>query len=290
MLKTIVQLVRVPRQTAGLSNGGRCTIHTRTKPRIVPPPKIRSSQNDHSNTVTPFGWGLLVIPATAFGLGCWQVYRKQWKEELIRELERKIHMDPVPIPDDLSDLDGMEYETVRIRGEFLHDQELHLGPRGCLQHGDSQTAGGLFSQREASIGYLVITPFKLEGREDKILVNRGWVPKRYLDPRTRPEGQIGGVVELNAVVRLPEARPQFSPQQRGAIFLYRDVPKMASLCGTEPYFVDATAASTVPGGPVGGQTRVTLRNEHLSYIITWFSLSGFTTWLWFRQIVRGKSF
>lgn len=30
-----------------------------------------------------------------------------------------------------------------------------------------------------------------------------------------------------------------------------------------------SAESTVPGGPVGGQTRVTLRNEHLQYIITW---------------------
>ncbi|XP_052860425.1 SURF1-like protein [Anopheles cruzii] len=194
------------------------------------------------------------------------------------------------MPDNLDDLNSMEYETVTVRGKFLHDQELHLGPRGCLQHGDSKTAGGLFSQREASIGYLVITPFKLEGRDDKILVNRGWVPKRYLDPKTRPEGQIAGTVELDGVVRLPENRPQFTPQQRGAIFLFRDVPKMAELRDTEPYFIDATAASTVANGPVGGQTRVTLRNEHLSYIVTWFSLSGFTTWLWVRQVVRGKSF
>ena len=28
-------------------------------------------------------------------------------------------------------------------------------------------------------------------------------------------------------------------------------------------------ATTVPGGPIGGQTRVTLRNEHLQYIFTW---------------------
>ena len=28
--------------------------------------------------------------------------------------------------------------------------------------------------------------------------------------------------------------------------------------------------STIPGGPIGGQTRVQLRNEHGSYIITWF--------------------
>lgn len=29
------------------------------------------------------------------------------------------------------------------------------------------------------------------------------------------------------------------------------------------------AATTVPGGPIGGQTRVKLRNEHLQYIFTW---------------------
>lgn len=121
-------------------------------------------------------------------------------------------------------------------------------------------------------------------------MNRGWVPKRYLDPATRPEGQVKGVVELEGVVRLPENRPQFTPQQRGAIFMYRDVPKMAQIRGTEPYFLDATASATVPLGPVGGQTRVTLRNEHLSYVITWFSLSGFTAWLWFRLVVKRKSF
>ncbi|XP_316569.4 SURF1-like protein [Anopheles gambiae] len=267
----------------------RC-VHTRTKPRISPPPKLKSSSTDSTAGISPFGWGLLIIPATTFGLGCWQVYRKQWKEGLIDELERKIHMSPVPIPDDLTALNEMEYQTVTVRGQFLHDQEFHLGPRACIQHGDSHTAGGLFSQKEASIGFLVITPFKLEGRDDKILINRGWVPKRYLDPATRPEGQVTGTVELQGVVRLPENRPQFTPKQRGAIFMYRDVERMAAISGSEPYYLDATVASTVPHGPVGGQTRVTLRNEHLSYIVTWFSLSGFTTWLWFRQIVRGKSF
>ncbi|KFB51465.1 AGAP006533-PA-like protein [Anopheles sinensis] len=271
------------------------TIHTRTKPRIPQPPKIRPSQSEQNKGVTRSDGdssfpSVQLIPATTFGLGCWQVYRKQWKEDLIREMERKIHMEPVPIPENLSELNAMEYETVKVRGEFLHDQELHLGPRACIVHGDSHTTGGLFSQREASIGFLVITPFKLEGRDDKILVNRGWVPKRLLDPATRPEGQVKGTVELEGVVRVQENRPQFTPQQRGAIFMYRDVDRMANLCGTEPYYIDAKASSTVPMGPVGGQTRVTLRNEHLSYIVTWFSLSGFTTWLWFRQVVRGKSF
>lgn len=30
------------------------------------------------------------------------------------------------------------------------------------------------------------------------------------------------------------------------------------------------AGSTTPGGPIGGQTRVTLRNEHMQYMVTWY--------------------
>lgn len=65
---------------------------------------------------------------------------------------------------------------------------------------------------------------------------------------------------------------------------------MSYYLGTDPVFLDADHSlfnkrinlkcylttidnlteSTIPGGPIGGQTRVTLRNEHLSYIITWY--------------------
>ncbi|XP_055609079.1 SURF1-like protein [Uranotaenia lowii] len=253
----------------------------------VPPP---FKHNGTAKSVTPFGWMLLSVPAVTFGLGCWQVHRKQWKEDLIRNLESKMRLESVPLPDDLSELEDMEYEKVTVRGTFLHDQEMYLGPRALIHDGDSRTTGGLFSQQETSIGYLIITPFQLEGREDKILINRGWVPKRFLDASTRPLGQTKGIVELQGVVRRPENRPQFTPQQRGEIFLFRDVPKMAQIAKTEPYLLDASFAATITGGPIGGQTRVTLRNEHLSYIITWFSLSGFTSWLWVRLILRGKSF
>ena len=50
---------------------------------------------------------------------------------------------------------------------------------------------------------------------------------------------------------------------------YLDIESMASVLGTLPIIVDADTASSVKGGPIGGQTRVTLRNEHLQYIITW---------------------
>lgn len=41
------------------------------------------------------------------------------------------------------------------------------------------------------------------------------------------------------------------------------------MVGGVPIFIDASVDTTVPGGPIGGQTRASLRNEHLSYILTW---------------------
>lgn len=66
---------------------------------------------------------------------------------------------------------------------------------------------------------------------------------------------------------------------------------MSSITGAESNFIlDADYASTVQGGPIGGQTRVTLRNEHMAYIVTWFSLSAFTSLMWYRRIFRGINF
>lgn len=196
-----------------------------------------------------------------------------------------------PLPLNLEELDKMEYQTVTIRGQFLHDKELIMGPRSLIKPDDvAAQGGGVFTQQNSS-GYLIVTPFKLEDRDDVILVNRGWVSRKNLKPENRQEGQIKGVVEIQGVVRHHEDRPSFTPQhKKREIFLYRDVHKMCDLTGASPYFIDANFESTAAGGPIGGQTKVNVRNEHLSYIITWYSLSAFTAFLWYRQIIKRKPF
>lgn len=59
---------------------------------------------------------------------------------------------------------------------------------------------------------------------------------------------------------------------------------MCKLTDADPYFFDAKYESTIPGGPIGGQTTVSLRNEHLSYIFTWFSLSGISSYFWYKLV------
>lgn len=111
------------------------------------------------------GYLLVSIPLTTFGLGVWQVQRKQWKEDLIKSLEKNLSRPAVPIPEHLIELDHMEYHTVSASGYFLHDRELFLGPRSLISQGGSDNGGGLFSVQQENMGYLVITPFKLENRE-----------------------------------------------------------------------------------------------------------------------------
>lgn len=63
---------------------------------------------------------------------------------------------------------------------------------------------------------------------------------------------------------------------------------MAEISGSSPLFLDATRDFEVPGGPIGGQTRISLRNEHLSYIMTWYSLSLITSFSWYAHFLKPK--
>ncbi|KAF5288223.1 hypothetical protein FQA39_LY03991 [Lamprigera yunnana] len=224
------------------------------------------------------GWFLLVIPVASFGLGTWQVQRKMWKENLIAELQSKVNTSPVPLPERISDISELEYRRVYVKGQFLHDKELYLGPRSLLQDSDAARPSSLISNKNTNQGFLVITPFKLQDQDQTILVNRGWVPyfKKY--PRTRLEGQVDGTVDLIGVVRLNEKRPVFVPSNRPQenCWFYRDLKQMCKVSGADPIFLDATSQFDIKGGPLGGQTRISLRNEHLTYIITWYTLSIFT--------------
>ncbi|XP_036039225.1 surfeit locus protein 1 isoform X2 [Onychomys torridus] len=232
-------------------------------------------------------WFLLLIPATAFGLGTWQVQRRKWKLKLIAELESRVMAEPIPLPADPIELKNLEYRPVKVRGHFDHSKELYMMPRTMVDPArEARDAGRISSSTEN--GAYVVTPFHCSDLGVTILVNRGFVPKKKVNPETRQKGQVLGEVDLVGIVRLTETRkpfvPENNPQQNH--WHYRDLEAMAKKTGADPIFIDADFQSTTPGGPIGGQTRVTLRNEHMQYIITWYGLCAATSYLWFQKFVR----
>lgn len=230
----------------------------------------------------------LSIPATTFGLGVWQVSRLQWKENLIADLQRKTNLPTIDLPQDLSELSQLEYRRVRVRGHFDHSREVYLGPRSLLKGGDSPSTGSLISQGSGGqSGFYVITPFVLAERNLEILVNRGWVSREKMHPSSRQEGQISHDIEIEGIVRHSEGRSAFIPKYRGGdVWSYRDLDEMASALRTSPVYLDSCVDSDIPGGPIGGQTRITLRNEHLSYILTWFGISVGSSAVWWKMFKK----
>lgn len=89
------------------------------------------------------------------------------KSKIIKNVRLYIISDQLKsIFDSLSELKELEYYTVYVKGHFIHDKELYMGPRSLLHHGDASSQGGLMSKNQSkNTGYLVVTPFKLADRE-----------------------------------------------------------------------------------------------------------------------------
>uniref|UniRef100_A0A914YWP3 SURF1-like protein n=1 Tax=Panagrolaimus superbus TaxID=310955 RepID=A0A914YWP3_9BILA len=230
---------------------------------------------------------LLVVPGSAFALGCWQFQRLQWKLDLIKELEEKTTKEAIEFPiHDIEHLEKYEYQKVKLRGEFLPSKEFVIAPRGRFDKGYKHKKAGLAGDAQSSShGGHVITPFKIENTNHVVMVNRGWLSQSQLQSIPPPPSSK---VVVEAVIRKSENRPQFVGENipERNVWYYRNFEEMANHCDALPVYLEATFESSQRNGPIGGQTNVTVRNEHLNYLLTWFSLSAITTAMWYFKFCR----
>ena len=200
--------------------------------------------------------GILILLA----LGSWQVHRLIWKTELNEERRAQFQAEAVMLPAALEDPASYAYRRIWLEGRFRHEAEMFLAAR-------------TFDRR---VGYQIITPFE---RTDgpAVLVNRGWVPLDNKEPETRLGGQIEGMYRLEGVV-VPGGRAGwFTPdnEPENNIWFWTDTEALAAEAGIPaPSFLVDAGPTPNPGGlPIGGQTKVELRSEHMQYIVIWYALA-----------------
>jgi len=210
---------------------------------------------------------LFTIPAVLFmlALGNWQVERLAWKTALIDAGTAAMAAPPVPLPETLAAAGPLDFHHVKAAGSFDHSKELYI----------------IGYDKRGIEGFQIVTPLILaDGRA--LLVNRGFVPDSRKDPATRAEGEVAGPVEVDGVLRVPkEPTGLFSSmvprnQPGDNIWVYVDVPAMAATVKLDhvlPFYIEADATPNPGGFPIGGQTRITLPNDHLQYAITWYLLA-----------------
>lgn len=248
-------------------------------------PPLKKSQKQGSGVGK---WLSLIFPMSGIMLGIWQVQRKQWKLGVIANLDEKTKSKPIPFPSNLKELDDLEYRPLSVTGAFDHSKEIYVQPRHLIESDATkqQDSGSILSMKNNNIGMQVITPFFVPGLGITIMVNRGFVPRDKQDPNTRVKGQVQGLVQLNGILRHTEKRPTLVPKNNVSKgqFNYKDLNEMAGLLGASPILLDAI--ETVPDGPIGGQTKVSMRDEHIQYAITWFSLAAITSVMWYLRFIK----
>ena len=215
------------------------------------------------------GLAALVALVVLVGLGTWQLQRRAWKDDLIARIEARSQGEAGAIlPEEAWPgwrAEADEFRRVRVTGTFLHEHEAPV-------HGLAPAERGAPVQ-----GFYLFTPLRLAGGA-MVLVNRGFVPTELRDPPSRPASQPHGEVTVTGLVRAPEPRSWFTPDDVPALnrWFARDPQAIAAAKGLErvaPFYVEADGAPNPGGWPRGGQTRLNLPNNHLQYALTWYGIA-----------------
>lgn len=299
---------------------------------------------------------MILMPLLCFRLGNWQYRRLHWKKELIYKLKDRLNAPPldvskIVIPKDKQDLeafaeleDNLEFTKYKLRGKFVHEEELFVGPR----------------INDDVKGYYIYAPFVITSdgpnKGKKVMVERGFVSEKNITPQSRFAGKLSELsLPMNEVEIICTLRRKVKPgnlalenEKDIRLLVYADVQDMARRTDSYPVYFqqledmtdkpykivarsqDNGAATTRGKGllwnfwlngskkegekatiskqkvienqeyheftkgqfirngvPIGAVPEVNLRNNHLEYMVTWYSLALVSSVLIF-FVVRKK--
>jgi surfeit locus 1 family protein len=230
---------------------------------------------------------LLVLLAALLGaaltarLGVWQLDRAAQKLQLQHALDERASMPVVPVDAlarDAGAAAAQHYRRVRLTGDWVEGATVYLDNR----------------QMNGRPGFFVVTPLRLRGSADAVVVQRGWVP-RDLSDRTRvpplPAGR--GEVTVEGHIAPPPSRLyDFAGAASGPIRQNLDLPAYAKETGLHllPMSVVQDAAVGADDGLLRQWPRPAVDvHMHYGYAFQWFALCALMAglYVWF-QLVRPR--
>jgi len=218
-------------------------------------------------------------------LGTWQVQRRTEKQNMIQEIDAHINTPPIS-PNVYKNIAEDEFKKMNVTGRYLFEKEFLL----------------LNKSHNGKPGQHVMTPFQSSTGET-VLVDRGWIPtdKEYEKPQggQKITGVIRASQKLNFMANLITL--ENAPQKQ--IWFWIDLPAIYQDLGIPPkdYYLDLICSSSslregnadeaiqsrtrdagLPRSarnddcksyPLALSSKIEVYNEHMVYIITWYSLS-----------------
>lgn len=221
-----------------------------------------------------FGIFTLVMVAIFTGLGVWQLQRRAEKHALIAALDARLATAPVPLPpaSDWSKLTPRDDEFRRV--SFTATYETRLDAM-------VYSSGSAIRPDISGPGTWAFIPALLASGET-VAINAGFVPNtmqdRDVQDRAVARLVTGKPVEMTGYIRFPEAAGILTPnvEQSKRLWFARDHVAMAQAFGWKnvaPFYIDLESPVPPSGIPKPGPLQVQLRDEHMQYAITWFTLA-----------------
>ncbi|GMR08447.1 MAG: hypothetical protein BMS9Abin26_1452 [Gammaproteobacteria bacterium] len=212
----------------------------------------------------------LILLPVLLRLGFWQLQRAEEKVHVLETYEQRRQSPELDINDladinDPGDVADMQHYPVKATGIYAVKQHLLL---------DNRVHNG-------RVGYQVITPLLLAGKERALLVNRGWIPMGN-NREDLPDVPTGTAeLLLHGVARLPSI-PVFEVSREAAyepgwpkVVQYINTGELAGILG---YPVMPFMLLLNPGEADGFVRDWKLLpmppEKHISYAWQWFGLSA----------------
>lgn len=228
---------------------------------------------------------VIAVAATA-SLGRWQLSRAAQKEALQAEIEAQKAQPPLEQQDFLAQADASAslHRPVRLRGLWLQPHTVYLDNR----------------QMHGIPGFYVLTPFAIEGSEQTVMVQRGWIQRNFNDrTQLQPVVTPAGLVEITARIAPPPSHLLELGKEAGGA-------PMPGGAGSSPIRqnLDLGAYRTETGLPLRvdislqqtGEASEGLQRDwpapalgvekHYGYAFQWFGLSALVIilYVWFQLI------
>ncbi len=186
-------------------------------------------------------------------LGTWQIYRLQWKLELISEITDGLNSSPT----EYSNLIKKNYQRVNAMGKFNFEKQIYL-----------------YSLNDSGKpGYDVVTPFRTN-KNQNVLINRGWIKKEL---KGNPSINLETETEIEIVGLLREIyKPNiFKPNNdlKNNIWFSINLEDLKDTTGEQfnefIIFLEDNQIKT----PLPKKISIDVPNNHLKYAITWYAIS-----------------
>lgn len=200
-------------------------------------------------------------------LGLWQAERAGEKQGRQALLEARMAEAPLSLTGAVPSAEPLLYRRVRAAGEWIPEGQVFL---------DNQMHAG-------RVGFHVVTPLRIQGRGEAVLVNRGWIARDAQQyPRAPQVAVPRGVQEVRGLATVPPARylELAAETVTGNVWQNLSLSRYRERMRLDVLPVVVLADEPAPGLAAVRETPNAGVAKHREYSLTWFALAATTLALW----------